>query len=172
VSDEFIAIGKILKTQGNRGAVRVLPLTDFPDRFKELKKINVSIKGDRLIMNIEEVMQRPKYIIVKFKGINDMNAAEGIKGGVLEITRAELVPLPEGSYYIFDIVGLSVYGSGGERFGEITEVLRTGANDVYIVDTGGKPLLIPALRQVVKEIDLTGRRMVVDLPEGLMDNEN
>lgn len=172
MSDEFIAIGKILKTQGNRGAVRVLPLTDFPDRFKELKKINVSIKGDRLIMNIEEVMQRPKYIIVKFKGINDMNAAEGIKGGVLEITRAELVPLPEGSYYIFDIVGLSVYGSGGERFGEITEVLRTGANDVYIVDTGGKPLLIPALRQVVKEIDLTGRRMVVDLPEGLMDNEN
>lgn len=172
MSDEFIAIGKILKTQGNRGAVRVLPLTDFPDRFKELKKINVSLKGHRLIMNIEEVMRRPKYIIVKFKEINDMNAAEGIKGGILEITRAELFPLPEGSYYIFDIVGLSVYGSGGERFGEITEVLQTGANDVYIVDTGGKPLLIPALKQVVKEINLTGRRMVVDLPEGLIDHEN
>jgi 16S rRNA processing protein RimM len=170
VSDEFIAIGKILKTQGNRGAVKVLPLTDFPDRFKELKKINVSIKGGRLIMNIEEVMPHQKYIVVKFKEINDMNAAEGIKGGILEITRAELVPLPEGSYYIFDIVGLSVYGSGGEFFGEITEVIQTGANDVYIVDTGGKPLLIPALRQVVKEIDLAGRRMVVDLPEGLMDN--
>ncbi len=172
MSDEFITIGKILKTQGNRGAVRVLPLTDFPDRFEELKKINVSIKGDRLIMNIEEVMLRPKYVIVKFKEINDMNEAEGIKGGILEITRAQLTPLPEGSYYIFDIVGLSVYGSGGERYGIITEVLQTGANDVYIVDTGGKPLLIPALRQVVKEIDLSGRRMVVDLPEGLTDNEN
>jgi len=172
VSDEFIVIGKILKTQGNRGAVRVLPLTDFPERFKELEKINVSIKGGRLIMDIEEAMPHQKYIVVKFKDINDMNAAEAIKGGVLEITRAQLTPLPEGSYYIFDIVGLSVYGSGGERFGEITEVLQTGANDVYIVDTGGKPLLIPALRQVVKEIDLTGRRMVVDLPEGLMDNEN
>ncbi|MFA4885509.1 MAG: ribosome maturation factor RimM [Desulfotomaculaceae bacterium] len=172
MSDEFIVIGKILKTQGNRGAVRVLPLTDFPERFKELEKINVSIKGGRLIMDIEEAMPHQKYIVVKFKDINDMNAAEAIKGGVLEITRAQLTPLPEGSYYIFDIVGLSVYGSGGERFGEITEVLQTGANDVYIVDTGGKPLLIPALRQVVKEIDLTGRRMVVDLPEGLMDNEN
>lgn len=172
MNSEFIAIGKILKTQGNRGAVRVLPLTDFPERFKELEEIKVSIKGARLTMNIEETVRRQKFVIIKFREINDMNAAESIKGGILEISRDQLFPLPPGHYYIFEIVGLVVYGSGGERFGQITEVLQTGANDVYIVDTGGKPLLIPALKQVVKEIDLPGRRMVVDLPEGLMDDEN
>jgi len=172
VSGEFIAIGKVLKTQGNRGAVRVLPLTDFPGRYEQLKDVYLSVKGVRQVMHIEEAVRRQKFIAVKFKEISDMNAAEGIRGGILEVTRDQLVKLPEGSYYIFDIIGLSVYGSGGEQFGKITEVLQTGANDVYIVETGGKPLLIPALKQVVKEIDLPGRRMVVDLPEGLMDDEN
>lgn len=172
MDEEFIAIGKILNTQGNRGAVRILPLTDFPERFKKLSRVNVFIKGARLEMNVEEAACRQKYIIIKFKEITDMNAAEGLKGGILKITRQELFPLPEGSYYIFEIVGLDVYDSGGERLGKITEVLQTGANDVYIVETGGKPLLIPALKQVVKEIDLPGRRMVVDLPEGLTDHEN
>jgi 16S rRNA processing protein RimM len=98
-----------------------------------------------------------------------MNAAEQLRGGYLEITREQLVPLPEGSYYIFEIIGLKVYDLDGAYLGEITDVLQTGANDVYVVETGGKPLLIPALKQVVREVDLQGRRMRVELPEGLME---
>jgi 16S rRNA processing protein RimM len=172
MAEDFITIGKILKTQGRAGAVRVLPLTDYPERFKVESKVYVSLKGTRTVMSIEESFPHQKYIIIKFKEISDMSAAEEIKGGILEITRAELFPLPEHTYYIFDIVGLTVSDKSRGRLGEITEVIQTGANDVYVVETGAKPLLIPALKQVVKEIDLPGRHMVVDLPEGLIDNEN
>jgi 16S rRNA processing protein RimM len=170
--EEYITIGKILKTQGKAGAVRVLPLTEYPERFKAKSKVNVSLKGSRVVMNIEESFPHQKYVIIKFKEIPDMNAAEEIKGGILEISRAELFPLPEHTYYIFDIIGLTVSDKNRGRLGTITEVIQTGANDVYVVETGARPVLIPALKHVVKEIDLPGRHMVVDLPEGLIDDEN
>jgi len=172
MAEEYILIGKILKTQGHRGAVRILPLTDYPERFKEMSRVRVSVKGSRRELSIEEAVPHKKFFIVKFKEVDDMNAAEELKGALLEVTREELVPLPKDSFYIFDIVGLNVYNTGGQHLGEITEVIQTGANDVYVLETGGKPLLIPALKQVVKEIDLPGRRMVVELPEGLVDDES
>jgi 16S rRNA processing protein RimM len=117
-------------------------------------------------MNIEESVPRQKYVIIKFKEVPDMNAAEEIKGGILEITREELHPLPENTYYIFDIIGLNVRDLNRGSLGRISDVLQTGSNDVYVVETGARPVLIPALKQVVKEIDLPSRSMVVDLPGG------
>lgn len=172
MAEEYIAVGKILNTQGRAGSVRVLPLTDYPDRFKVKNQVYVSLKGSRKLMSIEESAPHKKYVIIKFREIPDMNAAEEIKGGILEVTRSDLFPLPENTYYIFDIVGLTVKDKTRGSLGRITEVLQTGANDVYVVETGARPLLIPALKQVVKEIDLPGRTMVVDLPEGLADDEN
>lgn len=172
MADDYIAVGKILKTQGRAGAVRVLPLTDYPQRFKAKSRVYVSLKGSRKLMNIEESVPRQKYVIIKFKEVPDMNAAEEIKGGILEITREELYPLPENTYYIFDIIGLNVRDLNRGILGRISDVLQTGSNDVYVVETGARPVLIPALKQVVKEIDLPGRSMVVDLPEGLVDDEN
>jgi 16S rRNA processing protein RimM len=172
MAEDYIAVGKILNTQGRAGAVRVLPLTDYPERFKVKSRVYVSLNGSRKIMSIEDSFPHQKYVIIKFKEIPDMNAAEEIKGGILEITRDELYPLPENSYYIFDMIGLAVSDKTRGSLGKITEVLQTGANDVYVVETGARPLLIPALKQVVKEIDLPGRSMVVDLPEGLVDDEN
>jgi 16S rRNA processing protein RimM len=172
MAEEFITIGKILSTHGRSGAVRVLPLTDYQERFRTKSRVQISVKGSRKIMNIEEAVPHQKYFIVKFAEIPDMNAAEEIKGGILEITRDELFPLPENTYYIFDIIGLSVSDKNRGQLGKITDVLQTGSNDVYVVDTGARPLLIPALKQVVKEIDLSGRFMVVELPAGLVDDEN
>jgi 16S rRNA processing protein RimM len=172
MAEEFITIGKILSTHGRSGAVRVLPLTDYQERFRTKSRVQISVKGSRKIMNIEESVPHQKYFIVKFAEIPDMNAAEEIKGGILEITRDELFPLPENTYYIFDIIGLSVSDKNRGQLGKITDVLQTGSNDVYVVDTGARPLLIPALKQVVKEIDLSGRFMVVELPAGLVDDEN
>lgn len=169
MTEEYIRIGKILNTQGNRGALRILPLTDYPERFQKKGRVLVSVNGSRREFQIEEAYPHKKFFIVKFKEVEDMNAAEKLKGGLLEVTRGELVSLPKDSYYIFDIIGLKVDAPGGERLGEITDVIQTGANDVYVVETGGKPILIPALKQVVKEIDLAGGRMVVELPEGLVE---
>lgn len=170
--EEYISIGKILNTQGRHGAVRVLPLTDYPERFGEMSRVSVFVKGFRRALSIEEAYSYKKHIVMKFKEVPDINAAKELKGGLLKITRDELVALPKDSFYIFDIVNLDVYDSAGRRLGKISEVLQTGANDVYVVETGGKPLLIPALKQVVREVDLTGRRMVVELPKGLTDDEN
>lgn len=172
MAEEFITIGKILSTHGRSGAVRVLPLTDYQERFRTKSRVQISVKGSRKIMNIEESFPHQKYFIVKFAEIPDMNAAEEIKGGILEITRDELFPLPENTYYIFDIIGLTVSDKSRGELGKITDVLQTGSNDVYVVDTGARPLLIPALKQVVKEINLSGRFMVVELPAGLADDEN
>lgn len=167
--DEFITIGKILKNQGHKGAVRVLPLTDYPERFEKMNRVRVSFEGSRQELNIEHSYRQNNYIIIKFKEVANPKEAEVLKGGLLEVTRGELVPLPGDCFYIFDIVGLKVYDNEGKFLGAIEEVLQTGANDVYVVATDGKPLLIPALKQVVREIDLPGRRMVVVMPEGLAE---
>lgn len=172
MAEDYIVVGKILNTHGRDGAVRVLPLTDYPQRFKVKSRVYVSLKGSRKLMSIEGYFPHQKYVIIKFEEIPDMNTAEKIKGGILEITRDELFPLPENTYYIFDIIGLTVSDKKRGSLGTITEVLQTGANDVYVVGTGARPLLVPAIKQVVKEIDLPGRLMLVDLPDGLADDEN
>jgi len=169
MSDELIRIGKILKSQGHRGAVRVLPLTDFPERFQDMQRVRVKLQDSTADYTLEEIKPHGKFLAIKFKEILDMDAAEKLKGSFIEVTRQELVPLQEGNYYIFDIIGMSVFDLAGTLLGEVTDVIQTGANDVYVVETGGNPLLIPALKQVVKEIDLPGRRMLVELPEGLVD---
>lgn len=157
----YIRIGKILSTQGNRGALRVLPLTDFPERFQKMTRVQVSINDLLRELNIEDAHFHKKYVIIKFKEIQDMNAACDLKGGYLVVTRDELMPLPKDNFYIFDLIGVEVFETDGSRLGIITDIIKTGSNDVYVVETGAKPLLIPALKQVVQEIDLDGRRMVV-----------
>ena len=170
MSNEFIRIGKILKSQGHRGAVRVSPLTDFPDRFLDMKLARVRLPdGNKLEYTIGDVRDHGKFLTMKFKEIDDMDTSGKLRGGYIEVSRQELVPLQEDSYYIFDIVGLSVYDAAEKFLGKITDVLQTGANDVYVVETDGKPLLLPALKGVVREVDLQGGRMLVDLPEGLAD---
>lgn len=157
----YIRIGKILSTQGNRGALRVLPLTDFPERFQKMTHVQVAINDLLRELNIEDARFHKKYVIIKFKEIQNMNAACDLKGGYLVVTRDELMPLPKDNFYIFDLIGLEVFELDGVRLGIITDIIKTGSNDVYVVETGAKPLLIPALKQVVQEIDLDGRRMVV-----------
>lgn len=167
VAEEYIAIGKIVNTHGINGEVRVLPLTDFPERFSGMGRVLVATPTGQRELNIEHIRPHSKFVMIKFREVPDLSTAQALKGGLLQVTRDELVALPPGSYYIFDIVGLLVYTSSGEFLGKVTEVLQTGANDVYIVETGAKPVLVPAIKEVVKEIDLDARRIVVELPEGL-----
>ncbi len=170
MNEELILIGEIVNTQGHRGAVRVLPLTDFPDRFRRLKAVYLEQGPVRRLVHIGRVSYHKRFVILEFREIPDMNAAEKLKGAQLKIPRSELVPLPDGHHYIFEIVGASVFSAEGDYLGVVADVLRTGANDVYVVKGGdGDDLLLPALKTVVREIDLVRRRITVVLPGGLRE---
>ncbi|RJQ30226.1 MAG: 16S rRNA processing protein RimM [Peptococcaceae bacterium] len=164
----YISIGKIIATQGRHGEVRVLPLTDFPERFLNMQHVCLFSGNTHRKLFVEDARLYRQFIVMKFKEIDDMEAAVSLKGSLIQVTRDELVPLPADNYYVFDLIGLTVFTEEGLPLGKVTEVLKTGANDVYIVETGEKPILLPALKSVVQEINLEAGRMTVKLPEGLL----
>lgn len=167
MSEPLISIGKILGPQGIKGEVRVLPLTDFPSRFATTKEVRIDKKN--VVMKVDYAREHGTLFIFKFHGIDTRDEAEKLKHALLQVTREDLVKLPEGEYYHFEIIGLRVVSSAGEELGTITNILQTGANDVYVVKKpeGKKDLLIPALKTIVQEIDLGKNTMRVDLPPGL-----
>ena len=154
-----VVIGKISAPHGVRGEVRIVPLTDFPERFENLKTVFLE---DDSKMELESVKFSNKFIIAKFKNINSRNDIEIFNGKLLMLNRSDIPSLPEGEYYNFDIIGLEVIDNKGSKLGKITEVLKTGSNDVYVVD-GKKQILVPALKKVVKEINLTDGFIKVEL---------
>jgi 16S rRNA processing protein RimM len=161
----LIAIGKVVAPHGVRGDVRVIPLTDFPDRFNNLAKV---LLEDKTTLQVEYARSHKQFTLVKFRGYNDRNAVEALRGKLLMVSREDVAALPEGHYYIFDIIGLQVYDEDGNHIGEVKDVISTGSNDVYITESEGKPpVLIPALKEVVKNIDVPGGKIIVRLQEEL-----
>ncbi len=159
----LIAIGKAVAPHGVRGDVRVIPLTDYPERFQKTGEVRLE---DGRVLAVESAKYHKQFVLLKFRGLDDRDAVEFLRGKLLMVGRDHLVKLPAGHYYIFDIVGLKVYDEAGGYLGTVGDVLATGANDVYIVDQEGRqPLLIPALKEVVREIDVPGGRMTVRLQE-------
>ncbi|WP_436412092.1 ribosome maturation factor RimM [Petrimonas sp.] len=156
--EDLVAIGKIVAPHGVRGDVRIIPLTDFPERFQQLK---TAYFDDGTRLSVESARQHKQFILLKFKGLQDRNAVENLRGKLVKVPRKDLVPLPEGHYYIFEIIGLKVYDIDGAYLGKVTDVMQTGSNDVYVVEDCDRPLLIPAIKEVVKEIDLAQGRMVI-----------
>lgn len=158
-----IAIGKIVGTYGHRGMMKVLPLTDFPDRFFEMDRVTLEQDGKQKEYTVAEVKRHKKHVLISLVEVSDMSGAEVLRGSLIKIGREELAPLPEGSYYIFDIIGLKVFTAEGGYIGVVEDVIQTGANDVYVVGTGDlAPVLVPALKDVVREVDIEGGRMVID----------
>ncbi|WP_093792043.1 ribosome maturation factor RimM [Sporomusa acidovorans] len=161
--NDLITIGKIVAPHGVRGDVRILPLTDFPDRFLSLKAAFIDDLGQ---LELESAKQHKKFVLLKFAGFNSMNDAERLRGKLIKIERKDVVKLPEGKYYIFDIIGLNVFTEDGELLGIITDVLQPGSNDVYVVKLQDKKeLLIPAIKEVVKKVDIANKQMIVKLQE-------
>lgn len=160
---DLITIGKIVAPHGVRGDVRIVPLTDFPDRFYDLQDVFVDEVGQ---LKLESARQHKKFILLKFAEIDSINDVERLRGKLIKIKREDVVKLPEGQYYIFDIIGLNVFTEEGNLLGTITDVLQPGSNDVYVVKQQDQSeLLIPAIKEVVKKIDIPGKKMVVKLQE-------
>lgn len=160
--EKLIIIGKIGAPHGVRGDVRIIPLTDFPNRFDCLKKVFLS---EDVSFEIERVKYNNQFVIVKFKGINNREDIEPLKGKLIKVLRTDVPPLADGEYYSFDIIGLEVYTQADEYLGKITEILKTGSNDVYVVQNEKEQHLIPALKKVVTSIDITAGKMQVILQE-------
>lgn len=163
MSDKMIVIGKITGPQGVRGEVRVMPLTEFPERFKTLK---TALLDNGQCLPVESVRYHQQFVLLKFAGFDDRNSIEHLRNALIRIERKDLMPLPEGHYHVFDIIGLAVYNEEEEFLGKISDILQTGSNDVYVVEQQNKqPLLIPGLKSVVLHVDIPGGKMIVKLQE-------
>ena len=157
-----VTIGKVGAAHGIHGEMRIIPLTDFTERFASMKEVMV---GDELL-HIESCKYHKQYVLMKFREYPVREDAMRLTGKLLTVDRSEAAPLAEGEYYTFDIIGLTVYDVKGKELGRVENVLRTGSNDVYQARRlDGGELLIPALKAVVKEIDIAGGRMVIDMPD-------
>jgi 16S rRNA processing protein RimM len=168
-ASQYIAIGSIVGVHGIRGEVKVMPLTDFPERFKPGQRVYVGNETDATETKIVAARPHQSMWLVKLASVPDRNAAELLRDQYLLIPEGDVMPLSEHENYVHDLIGIAVVTETGEPLGTLEDVLFTAANDVYVVAGPEGEILIPALRTVVLEVDLDARRMVVQLPEGLLD---
>ena len=172
---ELFDIGRIVRPHGVRGEVKVEPSTQFPDRFLEMESVIVRPPNrEPRRYQIAQARHQNNFVLLKLVDIDSMEAAEALRGSDLLVTREELVSLPPGHYYIFDLIGLKVVTVDGRELGTVKDVLQPGANDVYVVQSpteAAREILLPAIKDVVKEIDVESGRMVVQLLPGLFDDE-
>ena len=167
--EQYFQVGVITSTHGVHGEVKVFPTTDDPKRFKKLKKVLLQGKRNQLELEITGVKFFKQFVILKFKGFDNMDDVAPYKNCPLLITRDQAVPLSEDEYFIADMIGLDVIQDNGSHFGILRDVMETGANDVYIIDTDDHgEVLIPAIKECVLSVDVREKRMVIHLMEGLI----
>lgn len=191
-TSKYFQVGQIAGTHALKGEVKVFPMTDDPERFTNgLVLFMEDTRGTVRELTVERSRQNGKFVLVKFKGLDSINDVERFRGNKLFIDRADAIPLEEGEYFVADLIGLSVYDEDGALLGELTDVIETGANDVYAVrlaETGARAddvaaadgagggkrkkaapeVLLPAIPECILDIDLANRRMTVHVMDGLM----
>ncbi len=167
--EQLLQVGVIASTHGVRGEVKVFPTTDDVKRFKKLKQVILDTGREQKTLEIEGVKFFKQFVILKFKGIDNINDIEKYKGKSLLVDRANAVRLRKNEYFIADMIGLTVYTEDGEEFGTLRDVLETGANDVYIIDSlKHGEVLVPAIKQCILEVDIENGKMTIRLMEGLV----
>jgi 16S rRNA processing protein RimM len=160
-----LSVGEIVGAHGIRGEVKVRPDTDFPERLTELPSVwLVAPNGARTQTRVEQARPHKGGLLVKLDKVSDRTAAEKLRGYALHIDRSLAAPLDEGQFLVDEVIGLVVVTVAGEEVGPVTEVLRTGANDVYVTRRG----LIPAIQSVIREIDRDAGRIVIEPMEGML----
>ncbi len=167
--EDLLQVGVISTTHGIRGEVKVFPTTDDAERFKKLKQVILDTGKEQLELEITQVKFFKNLVILKFKGIDNINDVEQYKGKGLFVTREHAVKLKANEYFIADLIGLNVVTDEGEEIGTLGDVLQTGANDVYVIEKGPEELLIPAIKECILEVNLEAKRMKVHLLDGLRE---
>ena len=156
---EYIEIGQIVNTNGLKGVVKVNPFTDDISKFEDLKYVYIQLKRELKKVKIEQVRYNKNQVLLKLEGIDSIEEAEKYRNFYLKTEKESQEDLGEDTYYIVDLIGLDVYSDKNEYLGKIEDVFPTGSNDVYVVkDNLGKQILIPAIADVVKEVDLKNKK--------------
>jgi len=166
----YLAIARIVRTRGNKGEVVAELHTDFPARFNLLEKVWLEFPDrSRRCLALDECWEHQGRQVLKFAGIDSISAAEDLVGAWVEVEAAEAVKLPEGTYYDHDLAGCAVIDQNGRQVGTVKEVWRITGNNLLIVDNGSGEFFIPATEGICKEVSIAGKRITVELPEGLVD---
>ena len=170
--EEFFQIGLITSTHGVHGEVKVFPTTDDPRRFKKLREVFVDTGKERVTLEIEGVKFFKQFVILKFKGIDTLNDVEKYRKARLIVSRDNAVRLRRDEYFIADLIDMQVVLEDGTLLGILTDVMKTGANDVYCVESEKYgEVLLPAIGECILDVDVEGRKMTVHLMPGLIDEE-
>lgn len=168
--EDLLQVGIITSTHGVRGEVKVYPTTDDPRRFRRLKEVVLDTGREKMNLEIEGVKFFKQFVILKFKGLDNINDIEKYRQKSLYVTRKNAVRLQRDEYFIADLIGLKVQDEDGEELGTVKDVIETGANDVYEVEMAdGKSLLLPAIKQCILNVDVENGTMQVHVLEGLLD---
>ena len=165
---DFLEIGQIVNTFGIKGMVKIKPFTDDIRRFDDLKKVYIENNKSRKEYEIEEVKYHKEMVLIKFKGVETVEQAELLRNYYLKVKREDEPELDDGTFYIVDLLGLEVYSDEGNLLGKLEDIYNTGSNDIYVVKNElGKQLLLPAISDVIKDINLDEKRIVVHILNGL-----
>lgn len=168
--EEYLIVGTITTTHGVHGEVKIFPQTDDVRRFKKLKEVYLDTGKERVLLHPESVKFFKQFVIIKFREFNSMNEVEGLRNKTLLVDRKNAVKLQKDEYFISDLIGIKVVREDGSDYGELVDVMQTGANDVYIVKKAdGAEVLFPAIKECIKDVDMENRIMKVFVMPGLED---
>ena len=164
-----LEIGQIVNTFGIKGMVKVKPFTDDIKRFDNLKNVYIEKNNTRKEYEVEEVKYHKDMVLIKLKGIDKVEQVETLRNAYLTVSRDSVEKLEEGRFYIVDLLGLEVYTDEQILLGTLEDIFNTGSNDIYVVkDKQGKQILLPAIQEVIKHIDIENKKIIVHLLPGLM----
>lgn len=167
--EELLQVGVITQTHGIRGEVKVFPTTDDAARFQKLRQVLLDTGKETISLEIENVKFFKQFVILKFKGYDNINDIERYKRCALLVKRDDAVPLEEDEYYIADMIGMKVVTDRDEEFGILKNVMETGANDVYVIEHPSEgEVLIPAIKECILDVDIPGRLMKIHVMDGLI----
>lgn len=167
--EDMLQVGVITQTHGVRGEVKVFPTTDDVNRFKKLKQVILDTGKETMPLEIQSVKFFKQFVILKFKGIDNINDIEKYKRCSLYVTREHAVALEEDEYFIADMIGMEVCTEDGNIFGTLKDVIETGANDVYVIENAEHgEVLIPAIKECIRSVDIEKGQMMIHLMDGLI----
>jgi len=167
--NDFLKVGKIINVHGIKGEVKIFPLTDDINRFYSLKKVYLDQENSILPLTISNIRIHKNVVLASFNEIVDRNQAEQYKGLFIIINREDAIELSENQYFICDLIGIKVYSLEGKLIGNIKDILQTGPTDIYVIETNNKDVLVPALKDIFKEIDINKKIAKADIPKDLME---
>ncbi len=166
----LITIGKVVKPFGVKGEMKIEPMTDFPERFRKVRRVYlVSPAGKEIACETQSVRYADDVPFLLLKGYDSPEKAKELNGWFVKVSEEETVPLPEGTYYWFEVIGMDVFSESGEKLGKIVDIFQTGSNDVYVMKQGRKETYLPATKEVVKQVDRAAKRIIIHVVDGLME---